>query len=694
MTTKLTLDDARAAVREAAQKVLDEPSYKERLALATDESRASGIDEAIEKAAALLVKTYDPEGKHPLPNAARARLRNVLDDMLGIRAEQADHAEQARARMEAERAEKKRAETANANPNAALLAECERIVRVYVKHSRGGEFPALSDELRQEIRTFGCRAVDLIHLIEDSPNAQSAPFPVDALGTTLRGAVDAVVEAAQCPPSLAAAALFAHAAGAVQAIADVRTNLGKLLTTVAVLIVAESSEGKNLVWKVARAPYAEYEKWLARESDRVEIDFAVEAATWKAEHDAINKNDKLEIREKVEKLKECLRRRPKRPSFPTMTFGGGGTVEGIIRDFGSQLPTAIHSTSEGAQFFRGAAFGDKNSASSGSMTIDLVDDGRTERSIMGDGSNKGRIRLRDVRLSQVISIQPKVVLPFVKNEELGGLGLLARYAKAVPEPIAHERVRDSLNAPDLENDSRVRAYKELVIEMLRASRFKPDDTGAIPHPLLAKAMDPFELRLSREATIMADDFANEIAPLTAPGKRYGDGMKEAAHKSAERAIRFAGSLHVIDAFSSPRPADKRGLDMMPFQIGADVMERAITIARWFLDEERRYQLAINQIPESHHERLFLDWLKRAVEATSGWKPAEAEPDGWVITKDDRKRGPNELRFQGAGQTAERERVWKSMLEAMASARPPRVYFIGDLKERGFKVRIPRRAVYP
>jgi hypothetical protein len=106
MTKKLTLDEARAAVLEVASKVLDEPSHKERLAQATEESRASGIDAAVESAAASLMKTYDPNGNHPLPNAARAQLRNILDEALGIRAERGAAVKEARDRADAERAEK------------------------------------------------------------------------------------------------------------------------------------------------------------------------------------------------------------------------------------------------------------------------------------------------------------------------------------------------------------------------------------------------------------------------------------------------------------------------------------------------------------------------------------------------------------------------------------------------------------
>ena len=98
--------------------------------------------------------------------------------------------------------------------------------------------------------------------------------------------------------------------------------------------------------------------------------------------------------------------------------------------------------------------------------------------------------------------------------------------------------------------------------------------------------------------------------------------------------------------------------MSPFEIGPDVMKRAITIARWFLDEEHRFYMSINQIPESHHER-GLCWIgcDGAIEnPKAGWKPAPAEPDGWYLTRDDRgSRGPGEMRFQAKGQNGRTRR---------------------------------------
>ena len=142
----------------------------------------------------------------------------------------------------------------------------------------------------------------------------------------LEGATNALVESAQCQPSLAAASLFAHAAGAVQAIADVRTVRGKLLTTVALIAIAESSEGKSLVWAVAAAPFHEFDKWLESEHAEIEVDYKVKMVFWQKEHDAAAKAPVKsdEVKAAIEKLAEIERRKPKKPNYPSVTFPGGG----------------------------------------------------------------------------------------------------------------------------------------------------------------------------------------------------------------------------------------------------------------------------------------------------------------------------------------------------------------------------------
>jgi|ERR1700677_574881 hypothetical protein len=102
---------------------------------------------------------------------------------------------------------------------------------------------------------------------------------------------------------------------------------------------------------------------------------------------------------------------------------------------------------------------------------------------------------------------------------------------------------------------------------------------------------------------------------------------------------------------------------------------------------------MHEVTESRHKRVLLEWLRRILKDKSGWKPPAAEPDGWYLTKDDRKRAPRELRLVGQ-KASDRDAAWNSMFQGMASAIPPRAYLMGgDPNLRGTKVRIPRKAVF-
>ena len=326
------------------------------------------------------------------------------------------------------------------------------------------------------------------------------------------------------------------------------------------------------------------------------------------------------------------------------------------------------------------------------MAIDLIDTGGGGRDLMGDGSaDKGRIRLRDVRFSQITAVQPAVIAPFLADLEQAGQGYHARYLKVAPEPIAHEREFDSLSVTRIDRDPRVLAYNEVMRLMLHSSRF-----GHCAHPLEARGVEPIELTLSKDAMILHDGFARDMARLAGPGKRYSaPSVTEAAKKTAERAIRIAGVLYAVDAFAAPLPErdadDGQGGVLLPIgetdlrlqscEIGSGVMSRAIVLARWFLEEERRYYLALTQVPESKAERVFLDWLRHTLDKKDGWKPREGTVKvdqkvitGWIFTKDDRKRVPRGMiRRTGEEASRDRDAAWQHVrghVVGHAAALPP------------------------
>jgi Protein of unknown function (DUF3987) len=510
------------------------------------------------------------------------------------------------------------------------------------------------------------RASDVLD--EHESLKQQASFPVEALGKTLAEGARAVAKIIQCPVSMAAGVVLAHAAAAVQGIADVYTSKGKLLTSLAVLSIVESSEGKTGAEKIANKPFEDFEKELRKAHNEKMRTYIVAAAIWAAEREDLKKENDYQ------KLYEHERLKPTRPHKPRVLIGGG-TVEGIIKALDDMPPSALQSLSEAAQFLRGAAFGEKNSASSGSMIIDLVDSGKARRNLMGNGRDvDGEVYLDDHRLSMNLMIQPEVVKPFLTNEELRHLALHARLLMIAPEPAAHTH---HYNGDDdfTPEWSAIEAYSKMILALLVTAHFKRDSDGNLPHALCATGVDPRQLHLSRDAKAAVKRFHGIVTPLAAPGARYGGHMKEVALKTLERAQRIAGILTIV---GNPNAAE----------ISGNVMDRAISVAHWFLEEARRYYLLVSEAAESEHERQIIQWIRSAIEDPDAkWKPTPAQPDGWVITKDDMKRGPNALRKDKAAQIY--------TFTTMADAVPPRVYLVGgmDLRKHGTKVRIPRSTVY-
>ena len=260
------------------------------------------------------------------------------------------------------------------------------------------------------------------------------------------------------------------------------------------------------------------------------------------------------------------------------------------------------------------------------MIIDLVDAGKARRNLMGNGkAGDGEVYLDDHRLSMNFMIQPEVVKPFLTNEELRSLALHARFLIIAPEPMAHTR---RYNGDDdfTAEWSAIDAYSKMIFALLKSAQFKCDSDGSVPHALRAVGVDPPALSLSRAARAAVKRYHEEVTPNSAPGERYGGHMKEVALKTLERATRIAGILTVVE-----RTGD--------LEISGTVMDRAISIAHWFLEEARRYYLLVSEAPETEHERQILEWIRSAIEDPDAkWKPTPTQPDGWLITKDDMKRG--------------------------------------------------------
>ena len=212
----------------------------------------------------------------------------------------------------------------------AITAEYERFAGDIIRSkARLGGLSAAG--FRLEWERFQTRIARLNALsVEAAEDAKPREFPIDALGPTLAGVTRAIIEVAQCQPSLAAATVLAHVAGAVQAIADVRTPQGVLLTSGAVLIMVKSSDGKGVAWKIAIAPCEKYEAELRKDHKKHMRRWKAATTVWLDEQDRLRKatKDFASLEEHVAALTDHEDRKPRRPNDPCAVFTGGGTADG------------------------------------------------------------------------------------------------------------------------------------------------------------------------------------------------------------------------------------------------------------------------------------------------------------------------------------------------------------------------------
>ena len=103
------------------------------------------------------------------------------------------------------------------------------------------------------------------------------------------------------------------------------------------------------------------------------------------------------------------------------------------------------------------------------------------------------------------------------------------------------------------------------------------------------------LELSREAHALWVKYYDEIE--TQIGKLGNfESIKDFAAKSAENAARIAGNFHVFTYGAYG-------------EVSADTIQRAITIARWHLNETRRIFLQMDQPDDVVLGQLLWEWIQ-------------------------------------------------------------------------------------
>jgi putative DNA primase/helicase len=407
------------------------------------------------------------------------------------------------------------------------------------------------------------------------------PYPMDALPEVLRNAVEEAAEITQAPVSMVACSAISVLSIASQAHFDVaRTPQLSGPMSLNFLMLAESGERKSTVDKIFSKPVWEYQKQRAIEARKVIAKYKAEMDSWTAQVDAVKgalKKHKLDAQKKAElteQLKNLYEKEPKRPKIGDTLFHDV-TIEKLLHHLAHDWPSVGIMSAEGAIFFGGRSMSNDNQLSALGVYNSLW----SGESVKSDRKISSSAHVDNARLSMSLMVQPAVFKEyFSESPVLREIGFAARCFFCFPPSTQGTR----LFKPHKTETKRIDAYHQLVQQLLSmAPNFKED------------SLCPIKLGLTVEAQQIWISFFNEIEVQQGKGSEYSD-IRDFASKIAEIAARLAGSFQV-----------SKGMPVL--EIDADSMTRSIEIARWHLNEAKRYFGIVSEKPLKNAQALS-DWL--------------------------------------------------------------------------------------
>jgi hypothetical protein len=431
-----------------------------------------------------------------------------------------------------------------------------------------------------------------------------APYPIDALGPVLKGAVWAIEQKFQCPTVIAANSVLGVSSLAAQAKADVQLPTRQVRPTSLYLkTVAESGDGKSSADGEAMKPVKARETELGKAYEEGLSAYKRKRAAWKAENDKILKG-RTDMATKEAQLAD-LGDEPKAPRIPKLTIKDP-TQEGVIKAFNMMPPAIGIFTAEGAVFLTGHGFTPEKKTASGGMYSEMWDGGEISRARAIDGLTF----MSGKRLAVHVQVQPDIAKQFLSDASLRNQGFIARILIAQPESLAGTRFwKDPPETCKL----LLADYQNAVIWLFQAGKTKGDD-GA--------ELDLTTLTMSDQASAEWKAFSDDNERRMQQGGRYAN-MRDFARKSAEQAARIAGVLTLIES-----PHAKK--------VVVDVMNRGITLAHWYLEEARRL-IEVHSVSDAVVDgRELVEWIMK--------QPIADSELGWTVSKRKMQQyGPSRLR---------------------------------------------------
>lgn len=470
------------------------------------------------------------------------------------------------------------------------------------------------------------------------PMPPPEPYPTEALGRILGGAVRAICGTVQCPEAVAAGSVMMMACLAAQGHGDVRLDSLRVPTTLFLVTVAQSGERKSASDKAALQPLADWLKAARKEYGDL---WSTHAAEQKEHEARVASAEKSAAKTGGSGLADALLEigdPPPPPRCPERIVADA-TQEGLFKALWSGCQSQALASAEAGIITSGH-----------SMKPEVLARWIGTLSLLWDGSSLDRLRADGVRLALYgrrlcshLMLQPVLAEQLLGDEVMLGQGILARFLIAWPESTVGTRTyvpRSPLADPGMQR------YCHKLAELL-ALPLPVDDTDPV------QPLRPRELPLTDDAAAAWVAYANEIECEQGPDGTHRQ-VQPWASKSAEQALRIAGVLTLVE---DPRAE----------VVALPAVTRALVLARWYLDEALRLVGTASTPKPVRDAEMLLGWIRsRGLEA--------------VYTQRLLHEGPNALRNKATLDAAIEVLVAAGWLAPMDGAR-----LDGKVRKRAWRV---------
>ncbi len=411
------------------------------------------------------------------------------------------------------------------------------------------------------------------------------PYPLDAFPDPLRCAVEEVQGFTQAPLALVASSALAGLSLAIQSYVDVQ-RAEKLSGPVGLflLTIADSGERKSTCDGYFTSAIREYEEQQAELGKPRLASYRGDLATWDAKKSAALDKIRKETKngkstdDLERKLREHEENKPEFPRIPRL-FRTDETPESLAWALSKEWPSSGVISAEAGLVFGAHGMGKDSIMRNLSLLNTLWDGGDLP---VGRKSSES-FTVRGARLSVALQVQEATLHHFFDRSGTlaRGSGFLARFLLAFPESTQGQRLFN--DPPD--HWPALETFNRRIAEILNDA--PPIDEEGRLNPAL--------LTLSPEAKAEWIAFHDSIEQELISGGLYHD-VRDVASKTADNAARLAALFH--------------GFEYGPNQpIRFDTLRGASKIARWYLDEARRFFGEFALPPELSDPARLDSWLQ-------------------------------------------------------------------------------------